>query len=654
MKDAALNLEMSGPIKILHLEDNQFDSQLVKSLFDRDHFLVDYHQTDGEEEFQFKLKNGNFDLILSDYHLPDYSGSEALAFARDHFPSTPFVFLSGTMGEDVAIDSLLNGATDYVLKNKMERLIPALKRAYREAQTHRARAAAEKALLQSEENFRQSISESPLGIRIVNMEGETIYANKAFLKIFDFSSLEEYIHTPAKEHYLPESYLQHLERMELRKNGKDILEYELGIVRKDKSISYVKILRNEVLWDGKRHFQVINQDITEQRKLTIDLIAAKERAEESDRLKSAFLANMSHEIRTPMNGILGFSSLLSEPGLDGEDRSKYIGIIQKSGVRMLNIINEIMDISKIESGLMEVSLKETNINEQIESICNLMKPEAQQRKIEISCQTPLPASSAIVLTDPEKLYSILTNLVKNAIKYTDHGSIEFGYDVVETRHASSLLQFYVKDTGIGIPLERQEAIFERFVQADIADVQARQGSGLGLTIARAYVQMLQGKIWVKSTPGEGSTFYFTLPYKMEPEVMAFNQLEIAPTEEDKRQRKLHILVVEDDEISSKLIIAYVEKMSERTYLAQSGLDALEIMHNHPEIDLVLMDIRMPGMNGIETARMIRNFNKQVVIVAQTAFGLVGDKERSLEAGCNDWISKPIQKNDLLSLVGKYF
>jgi PAS domain S-box-containing protein len=533
-------------------------------------------------------------------------------------------------------------------------LIPALKRAYREAQTHRARAAAERALFQSEENFRQSISESPLGIRIVNMQGDTVYANKAFLRIYDFGSLEEYIQTPAKERYLPESYLQHLERKELRKNGRDILEYELGIVRKDKAIRYVKILRNEVLWDGKRHFQVINQDITEQRKLTIDLIAAKEKAEESDRLKSAFLANMSHEIRTPMNGILGFSSLLSEPGLDGADRSKYIGIIQKSSVRMLNIINEIMDISKIESGLMEVNLKETNINEQIESIYCLMKPDAKQRNIEISCQTPLPASSAIVLTDPEKLYSILTNLVKNAIKYTDQGSIEFGYDVVETRHALSLLQFYVKDTGIGIPLERQEAIFERFVQADIADVQARQGSGLGLTIARAYVQMLKGNIWVKSNPGEGSTFYFTIPYSREENKSLFDQPELHPIGDDKQRKRLNILVVEDDEISSKLIIAYLGKMSESLHLAQSGLEALEIMHNHPEIDLVMMDIRMPGLNGIETTRMIREFNNQVVIVAQTAFGLVGDKERSLEAGCNDWISKPIQKNDLLALIGKYF
>ena len=647
-----------GLIRILHLEDSTPDSLLVQSLLKRAHFEVEYLLTDSEEEYQAYLENGTIDLILSDYHLPDYSGSEALLFARTNFPTIPFVFLSGTMGEDVAIESLLNGATDYVLKNKMERLVPALKRALKEAQVQQARLAAEKALLQSEENFRQSISESPLGIRIITVAGDTIYANKAFLQIYEFSSLEEYVKTPAIERYTPESYLQHLERKRIRKENQDVLEYELGIVRKNNEVRYVRIWRNEVLWDGIRHFQVINQDITEQRKLTIDLIAAKEKAEESDRLKSAFLANMSHEIRTPMNGILGFSSLLSEPGLDGADQAKYIGIIQKSGLRMLNIINEIVDISKIEAGLVELNIKETNINEQLESIHHLFRQEAESKNIRFSYFPGLPNEKVTVMTDTGKFFSILTNLVKNAIKYTDRGSIEFGYDVVETRHALSLqkcfLQFYVKDTGIGIPLERQEAIFERFVQADIADVQARQGSGLGLTIAKAYVLMLQGNIWVDSIPGEGSTFSFTLPYNTKSPAIVENQSYILDQKEVNQGKKLNILVVEDDETSTRLITSFVGEISQHLYTTQSGAEALALLTDHPEIDLVLMDIRMPGMNGLEATRKIRELNKQIIIIAQTAFGLSGDRERSMEAGCNDWISKPISKNGLLDLIRKYF
>jgi len=250
------------------------------------------------------------------------------------------------------------------------------------------------------------------------------------------------------------------------------------------------------------------------KKESLELLAAKQRAEESDRLKTAFLANMSHEIRTPMNGILGFSSLLSSPGLAQEDQQAYISIIQKSGDRMLNIINEIMDISKIESGLMTLSIKETNINEQVEYVYNLLKPQAETKGISFSFENGLPAETAIIKTDGEKFHAILSNLVKNAIKYTDKGWIKFGYGLRPASPAreTAELEFNISDTGIGIPSDRQQAIFERFIQADIDDVQARQGAGLGLYIASSYIEMLNGRIWVASEPGKGSAFYFTLPY----------------------------------------------------------------------------------------------------------------------------------------------
>jgi signal transduction histidine kinase len=243
-----------------------------------------------------------------------------------------------------------------------------------------------------------------------------------------------------------------------------------------------------------------------------ELLLAKHKAEESDKLKSAFLANMSHEIRTPMNGILGFSELLSEPGLTGEDQQEYIRIIQKSGARMLNIISEIVDFSKIESGQVDLNCQRTNVNEKIEFVYHLLKQDAEQKGITISVSKGFQDEDAFFFTDAEKLCAILTNLVKNAIKYTDQGSVEFGYNRAGQQNYVSLL-FYVKDTGIGIPFDRQEAIFERFIQADISDVQARQGAGLGLSIAKSYVEMLNGRIWVESEPDKGSSFYFLLPAK---------------------------------------------------------------------------------------------------------------------------------------------
>ena len=247
---------------------------------------------------------------------------------------------------------------------------------------------------------------------------------------------------------------------------------------------------------------------------------AKEKAEESDRLKSAFLANMSHEIRTPMNGILGFTELLKEPKLNDKEQLEYIGIIEKSVKRLLNIINDIVDISKIEAAQVEVNIEESNINDQIEYINTFFQPEFESKGLKHSFKNGLSTNESIIKTDREKIYSILSNLVKNAIKYTNTGSIEFGYDLVRTQPGTAaqdrlFLQFYIKDTGIGIPKDRQKAVFERFIQADISDVMAFQGAGLGLSISKAYVEMLGGKIWVESEPGKGSIFYFTIPYTSE-------------------------------------------------------------------------------------------------------------------------------------------
>jgi PAS domain S-box-containing protein len=402
----------------------------------------------------------------------------------------------------------------------------------------------------------------------------------------------------------------------------------------------------------------IGHDITDRKKAEDELIAAKEHAEESDRLKSAFLANMSHEIRTPMNGILGFAELLKEPGLNGEEQQEYIRIIEKSGARMLNIINEIVDISKIEAGLMKIDMQETNINEQIEYIYTFFKPEVETKGMKLFFNTPLSANEATITTDREKLYAILINLVKNAIKYTKEGAIEFGYKRVETLHATSLpgqtfLQFYVKDTGIGIPKDRQEAIFERFIQADIADKMAYQGAGLGLSITKAYVEMLGGKIWVESEVGEGSTFYFILPYNAEPAKEDVGQ-EFAISDKTDQVKKLKILIAEDDDVSEMLLDKTVKMFGKEILKARTGVEAVEACKKNPDIDLVLMDIRMPDMGGHEATRRIREFNSDVVIIAQTAYGLSGDREKAIEAGCNDYVAKPIKRDELMKLIQKYF
>jgi len=301
---------------------------------------------------------------------------------------------------------------------------------------------------------------------------------------------------------------------------------------------------------------------------------------------------------------------------------------------------------------MVVKQSNVNINEQIDFAFELLKIDAKEKSLQLSHHNSLPFSEAFIKTDHEKLYAVITNLIKNVIKYSDEGAIHFGYSV-----KGENIEFFVKDTGIGIAKERQESIFDRFVQVDIDNIQARQGAGLGLAISKALVGLLEGKIWVESELEKGSTFYFTIPYRRIEEDKKELQNNIATTNAEELKQNiplLKILIADDDSISKMLLSKTVKEIASETIEVKSGKEALESLKNNPDTNIVLMDIQMPEMNGYEATRQIRKFNKDIVIIAQSAFGINGDKVKAMEVGCTDYISKPINKNDLMTLIHKYF
>ncbi|MBN2348729.1 MAG: response regulator [Bacteroidales bacterium] len=380
------------------------------------------------------------------------------------------------------------------------------------------------------------------------------------------------------------------------------------------------------------------------------LSKAKEKAEESDKLKSAFLANMSHEIRTPMNGIIGFSEIMRRENLSAETRAKYVNLICDRSYYLLRIINDIIDISKIDSKQVIIEEKKTNLNELLGDIEIMFRSQINNNpslQIQLQFEQKYNNRESTVIMDPTKIQQVLINLVNNAIKFSDKGSVTFGFKIQNKE-----ICFYVHDTGIGIPMEMQEVIFERFMKYNSQKDKLIEGTGLGLTISKGLVNLMGGKIWVESQPNKGSSFYFTHPYRIADSAIddTKNNTKFTPTAFNWKGKS--ILIVEDDEASKILLQEILKKSGIKIYNSNSGETAIKTIQKNPEIDLVLMDVQLPGIQGDEAMKRIKATNGKVIIVAQTAFAMKGDREKYIEMGFNDYISKPLDPQVLLSVLDK--
>jgi len=751
-------------IKILHLEDDPDDSELVLTELKSGEFEVEYTRVDNEKQFRNQLENNKFDIVLADYNLPTFNGISALRICAEKYPETPFIIVSGTLGEEIAVEMLKYGAADYLLKQNLKRLVAAVEHALAEARLKLEKLKTEKELKESEEKFRTIIENSADAIFVADANGNYVFTNKKVTELLGFSQEEmvlkkitdlappeqadkymslfnqllslgkvtgeldllrndgsflpvdlnavvlpggliygscrdisekklaekaliesekkyrsifeniqdvyyqidnsgnisiispsitklsgytsqELIGNPSTLfYYYPEERNALLEN--LARTG-EVWDYEVRMRTKDEQIKYTS-LNAHIMFDAEGKPVGIEgslRDINERKHFELELEKSKEKAEESDKLKTAFLHNISHEIRTPMNAIIGFSALLGEPDNNPETQASFIQSIQDGSNQLLSIITDIVDISSIEANILKKKISPVDINMVLNSLYNQFRIKAIENSNSLSVKYDHKAENIILHTDSTKLVQILSNLINNALKFTKKGQVEFGYT-----NKVSLIEFYVSDTGIGIPTDEHLRVFNNFYQVENDLSRQYGGTGLGLAISKAYVELLGGNIWLESEPGKGSTFYFSIPNISSQEESSGNK-DISDSKDPKFKYPVSILVAEDDDQNFNLIIHQLADPNIKIARAMNGKEALDLCKSKKDFNIVLMDIKMPVMDGYMATELIKKTHPNLPVIAQTAF--VTEKEKAIACGCDDFISKPFKKEELLSIIRKH-
>ena len=505
---------------------------------------------------------------------------------------------------------------------------------------------AEKTLLKSEEKFRR-LFEDHLAVKLLidPNSGAIMDANKSASAYYGWTR-EELKGMKISELNLlsDEKVKMEIEKVKSQKE----FQFEFKHRLKNGSVRDVEVFSSVVEIEDQQMLHSIVYDITYRKEVEEALIKAKEKAEESDRLKTAFLQNMSHEIRTPMNAIMGFSSLLADCFDDKQKLEEYTAIISKRGKDLLDIIDDILNISIIESGQLTVHNEKCQLEDFFADLNAYFigyQVRFNKQEIELSLEAPDDPSLKVIVTDKVKLRQVFINLLNNALKFTSSGKIQGGVRLDENRK----LVFYVSDTGIGIPAEKHEEVFERFAQLDQAD-KGLGGTGLGLSIARGLVELMGGKIWLESEVGKGTSFYFSIPL--------MTAAKENPVQADAQQvpnygfKGKTILLVEDDSHNSKFIKEILRDTGLKIIHTEFGKEAVHLATSQSP-DLVLMDIRLPDINGYEATRQIKKQKSKLRIIAQSAYAGHEDEQKARDAGCVDFISKPLNRELLLDMIKKH-
>ncbi|MEI6175148.1 MAG: PAS domain-containing protein, partial [Bacteroidota bacterium] len=498
--------------------------------------------------------------------------------------------------------------------------------------------------------FEDIVEKNPLSIQIVDKDGYTISGNPEYIKLFGALPPPGFSIFADLQSRSPE-----FEKLILNAKSGEVVHlpdtyYNPKDISPDFPDSQVWIRAlifplNDNAGKPERYV-LMHMNITERKEAEVSLKKALVKAESGNRLKTAFMQNISHEVRTPLNGILGFGALLAEPDLPDREKQQYISLLQASSDRLVNTITDYMDISLILSDNIHVKYKSVDVMKVLTGVKKKFQALCAIKKLAFNLSTPEEKEPFCIQTDPDLFLKIITHILDNAIKFTHQGAITMGYSA-----GPAHVEFFCTDTGVGIEQEARERIFETFVQENATDTRGHEGSGLGLSIISGLTKLLGGEIRLESVKGQGTSFFFSLPISQEaPDKHESGKVSKAPS----LPGGSVVLIAEDDLLNMMYIETILKKTASVIYKAVNGKEAVELCREHPEISLALMDIKMPVMSGLEATREIRKFNQDVVIIALTAYAHTGIEEEALAAGCNDYLTKPIEKAVLLALMDTCF
>lgn len=648
---------MNKKIKILLAEDNVNDVKLLEKEFKKNNLSYELQTVDNERDFRKTLLEFNPNIILSDYSMPVFDGLSALKIRIELSPLTPFIIVTGSINENTAVECLKAGADDYVIKEHINRICPSIKSALRTQDLNIEKEKAQKALVESEKKYRTLIENLAVGVYQISPEGKILEINPAMRRIIGYDTEEnpkKYSHEMLKDYsswdFYPDNNVRKNFLDKIKKHG-EIKNIEMQLYNINKKLIWVSITaRGRFDENGNLLFiDGVLEDISARKIAEAQLIEAKEKAEEMNRLKSSFLANMSHELRTPMVGILGFSEILSSE-LENEELRNFSISIYKSGKRLLNTLNLILDLSRIEANKQNLVFMEYNVNKLLKEIVADYYILAENKKIYLKTEIKEEVFSYL---DDRVFRSIIGNLIDNAIKYTNEGGVTA---ILEKKIENNIEYAVVKirDTGIGIPNDYLKTIFDEFRQVSEGWSRSYEGTGLGLTIAKRYTDLLKGIIRIESKLNEGSTFILMIP-AMKASDKTSGQINNVDLSEEVaiEKRGDNFLVIDDDsfvyDIVKKVFSGYQHSFADSEEIA---LGLLKVK----KYSLILLDINLgSGNEGIKVLKKIRELKgyKNIPIVAVTAYAMVNDKERFLQEGFDDYLSKPFDKKELQSIVFKY-